>query len=421
MRDFLKVYGPIVLLIVAGFAVTFYFVEPLPPSTIRMATGAPGGAYAAVAERYRAILARDGIKLETVETKGAAENLRLLAAEDSGIDVALVQGGIGAAEASGSVVSVASVFFEPIWVFVRGQRPTWRVAELAGRRIAIGPEGSGTRTAALQLLAANAIDARNAELREIGGDDAVAALRDGAVDAAFFVSAKPSEAMLGLLRVPNVALLNFERAEAYREHFPFLSSVTVAAGSISLRDDLPRRDVTLLAPAAALLARDGLHSALVRLLSSAVAEAHGGRQRFSAPGTFPTARHLDFPLHDVAKRYLESGPSFLYRYLPFIVAIWIERLFILLVPLLTLLLPLLRIGPPIYEWQVKRKIYRWYKQLRRIEADAAVAADGEARAKLLRELDDIDQRIRKVNVPLSHTGSLYHLRLHVQFVRDEMQ
>ncbi|MBL8669835.1 MAG: ABC transporter substrate-binding protein [Alphaproteobacteria bacterium] len=420
MRDFLKVYGPIVLLIVAGFVLTFRFVQPLPPSTIRMAAGAAGGAYAAAAQRYREILARDGITLEIVETKGAVENLKLLAAKDGGIDVALVQGGIGTAEAPEAIVSVASIFFEPIWVFVRGQRPTWRVAELVGRRIAIGPEGSGTRTAALQLLAANAIDSRNADLREIGGADAAAALREGSIDAAFFVSAKPSEAMLSLLRVPNVALLNFERAEAYREHFPFLSSVSVAAGSISLREDLPRRDVTLLAPAAAMLVRDDLHSALVRLLSSTVAEAHGGRQKFSPPGAFPSARHLDFPLHDVAKRYLESGPSFLYRYLPFIVAIWIERLFILIVPLLTLLLPLLRIGPPIYEWQVKRKIYRWYKQLRRIEADASAATDGEARAKLARELDDIDARIRQVSVPLSHMGSLYHLRLHLQFVRNEL-
>ena len=143
MRDFLKVYAPIAILLVAGFAVASRFVNPAPPRQVRMAAGAPQGAYAETAKRYRDILARDGITLEVVTTQGSLDNLRLLQATTGGVDVAFVQGGTGSADALG-LVSIGSVFFEPLWVFVRESVPARSLAELRGRRLAVGVEGSGS-------------------------------------------------------------------------------------------------------------------------------------------------------------------------------------------------------------------------------------------------------------------------------------
>jgi TRAP-type uncharacterized transport system substrate-binding protein len=156
MRDFLKVYAPIAILLVVGFAVASRFVNPAPPRHVRMAAGAPQGAYAETAKRYRDILARDGITLEVVTTQGSLDNLRLLQATTGGVDVAFVQGGTGSPDLSG-LASIGSVFFEPLWIFVRDGIPVRSLADLQGRPLAIGAEGSGTRALTLQLLQVSGI------------------------------------------------------------------------------------------------------------------------------------------------------------------------------------------------------------------------------------------------------------------------
>jgi hypothetical protein len=190
---------------------------------------------------------------------------------------------------------------------------------------------------------------------------------------------------------------------------------------ITIDPPVPAQDVALLAPATALVARDGLHPALIDLILGAAKEVHGPRQLFARRGEFPSASYLDFPLDRHAQRYLESGPSFLRRYLPFQVAGFVERLWVLILPLLTLAIPLMRIAPPAYRWQVKRKIYRWYKHLRRLEDELWRAHDAKARDELLERLDHLQRDVGKVTVPLSYADQLYALRLHIEFLRHRIE
>jgi TRAP transporter TAXI family solute receptor len=415
MRDYLKFYVPIAVLVVVGFALASRYINPAPPRHVRIASGATQGAYAESARRYRDILARDGITLEVVATSGSMENLALLQAPRGGVDVAFVQGGTGSPDTPG-LLSLGSVFFEPLWVFVRGAVPARYVSDLAGRRLALGVEGSGTRVLARQLLQASGV-AEAPNFLALGGDEAVQGLLSGAVDAAFFVTARPQPQLDPLLRDPRVRLMSFAQADAFAQRFRFLSKVILPEGRLDLAANVPGTDVTLLAPAATLVSRGDLHPAIIDRLIQAAVEVHGGGQLFAEPGRFPSPRFVDLPISPDAERYLRLGPTFLRRHLPFWAATMVERFVVLLIPVVTLLLPLLRFAPPVYKWQVRRRIFRWYGALRDIEERALAATAPADRAGLMRELDRVDAEVGKLQIPLGYGESHYNLRMHIQFIR----
>ncbi|MFN8703617.1 MAG: TAXI family TRAP transporter solute-binding subunit [Rhodospirillales bacterium] len=419
MREVLKVWLPILVLVAAGFALAWRFVDPAPPKSFAFAGGAPGGAYADFAERYRALLAKEGIVLEVRATTGSLDNLRRLNAEPPTADAGFVQGGVGSEEGAPGLATLASVFFEPVWLVLRSDLAVAKLYDLRGLRVAVGGEGSGTQVLVRQMLRANGLDAtRDILAANLGTDAAFAALADGQIDAAFVVSARPPAALADLLAAGRHRLYSFARHEAYRLQFPFLSSVVLPAGGLDLARDLPREETILLAPVAQLVVREDLHPALVGLLLRAAQQVHKPRQLFAPAGTFPTTNYNDFELHEDAARLIERGPSFAVRFLPFWAAVLAERLLVLLIPLLTLLIPLARIAPPAYRWQVRSKIFSKYKQLRRIERDLRANPSSDAKARLQAELAALQQAAEALRVPTSYADTLYNLRLHIRFVRE---
>lgn len=419
MRDILKIYLPVTVLVVAGFLFTWQFVDPAPPKNITIATGMAGGSYAEYGERYKEILARKGITLTVRHTGGAKENIGLLTDPKSGVSIAFVQGGIGDPFGAPQLMSVGSLFFEPLWVLTRGfDKPPRSLALLKGKRIAIGGGGSGTRVLAKVLLTDNDVDDENSKFLDLGGDKAADALARGQVDAAFFVSAELSPRLLKLAEKPGMHLLDFARADAYARHYSYLSKIRLPEGVLDLGKDFPPSNMTLVAPTGALVARRDIHPALIDLFLEAANEVHREGNLTTPFGMFPSAKYVDFPLSKDAERYLKSGPTFLRRVLPFWAAILVERLIIMLVPLVTLMIPLFKIAPPAYRWGIRRKIYRWYKELKEIEEDWNARGREQAdRAAVIQRLDDIQDQVGHVSIPLSYAEDLYHLRLHIGFVR----
>lgn len=424
LREILKVYGPAAILVVALFATAIRFVAPPPPKVLRFAAGPRDGFYYEDAMAYKLALAPEGVDVILVKTQGAVDNLHKLIEEPQSVDVALVQGGLTGElpdnDQAKRIVAIAGLFYEPVWVLMRAGVHINRISELKHRRVAIGLEGSGTRALAQQLLAANNLgDADVTELK-IGGDDALAALDKGDIDAAIFVAGAPSPKMTELLAHKRAFIMPFDEADAYRIKFPFLTAVPLPRGAVSLAADVPPTDMRLVAPTGMLLARDDIHPALVTLLLRTASRLEGGQQLFAPAGTFPTLQNLDFPLQSDAQHYFDRGPSLLYRYLPFWIAVWIQRMVVLVIPLLTML-PIIRLAPPAYRWQVQRKFYKWYKRLRHIEAEAESAVTPEQCQKLRHELDDVQHRLRKLKVPVSYAQQLYDLRGHVDFVRERLR
>ena len=420
--DILKVWGPLLLLVAIGFAVAIAKLEPPPPRSLKIAAGSPGGAYHAYAELYREIIARQGFELEVVETAGSIENHELLLAGE--VEIALLQGGAAPAEIPDDAIelsSLASLFYEPIWLFHRADQPLEQLTELAGRRIAIGPKGSGTRALARQLLAGNGIDETEAELVSLSSIDAADAIEQGTIDAALFVTSADSSFVPRLVGDDGVALLSVRRSLAYRKAHPFLSRVILGEGVLDLEQNLPDEDVSLLAAAASLVARNDLHHALVPLLLGAMEEVHGGVGPFSSAGTFPSEHLVEYPLRAEASHYLDNGPSFLQRYLGFRAATAVDRLKILLLPLITLLIPVFKAAPPIYRWRIRSKIYRWYKDLSWADEILHEQPTDEEIAVHVAALHKLEYEVARVDVPLSYMDEYYSLRVHIQLILSKLE
>lgn len=430
-RDLFATFGPITLIGVVLLAIAYWVLDPAPPRHVVLATGTVQGAYAEFGQRYVEILARHRIKVELRATQGSVENLALLRDPNSGVDLAFVQGGADRDPGAGAdgdadtgLVSLGNLFYEPVWVFYRedaalrllGDRKPEGLAQLERFRIDIGAEGSGVSVLMHKLFAANHLEPAQLDLVRLGQTPAVVALLDGSIDALAFVSAPESPMVQMLLKTPGIALLHFAQAEAYTRLFPYISAVTLPAGVVDLAQVVPPRDVHLIAPTGTLVAREGAHPALIQLFVQAAQQVHGGAGWFHKRGDFPNGRSAEHPLAAEAERFYRNGIPFLQRYLPFWLANLIERMWPVLVTLIAVLLPLSRVLPPLYELRVRSRIFRWYGQLRDLEAGAGTRAADE----LLHELSALEARVGQISVPLSYADELYALRSHIDLVRDRL-
>src|SRR4029077_10507644 len=97
--------------------------------TIVITAGPAGSSFPLHAARYRKIMARNGVKLEILASRGSLENLQRLATPGFAVDVGFVQGGVSEGVAIEGLVSLGSMFHQPIAVFYTGRRIT-RLSEL---------------------------------------------------------------------------------------------------------------------------------------------------------------------------------------------------------------------------------------------------------------------------------------------------
>jgi uncharacterized protein len=419
-RDHLLVFGPALILVVAAFVVAISFVKPAPPRRIMLATGRPDGAYHQYGLRYQAELAREGIRVELRPTSGSVENVRLLADPASGVDVAFVQGGVRGPGPAAELFALGSLYFEPLWIFSRTGARTDDMLGLRGKRLAVGPEGSGTRALIDLLLSANGIRPDSLTLSPLTGLDAVRALRAGAVDVAALVASPESSALREAATTPEITLMSFPRAEAYSRLYPFLSRVVLPEGALSLERDVPPRDVVLLAAATSLVVRQDFHPALSDLLLVAATRLHSRAGVFERPRQFPSPDFTDFPVSEEAARFYRNGPPFLARYLPFWAASLVDRMKIMLLPLLALLFPLFKIVPPTYRWRIRRKIFKWYREVQTADMALAQPQSIESLDRILARLDAAEHEVRQINIPLGYSDIHYDLRLHFDMVRAKV-
>jgi len=397
------------------------FVEAPPPRRIVMATGAPEGTYHRLAQQYSALLKQEGITLELRTTKGSVENLSLMQDENSDVSVAFVQSGIADPTHAESLQALCSLYYEPLWIFYHGPEAIDRLTQLDGKRIALGPVGSGTRGIAVQLLQANGIDEQQAEFVPLSGIQAARALEQNEVDAAFFVAGVDTGYIQQLLKTPNIGLAELAQAKAYERRFRFLSTLTIPAGGLlELKDHTPAEDTTLLAPSATLVSRKSLHPALITLLLNAATKIHSSGDLLTNPGEFPSPLRTDLPLSENASNYFRFGPPVLQRLLPFWLASLVDRMKIMIIPLIMVLMPLIRATPPLVRWRTRRKIYLWYERLRKIDQRAIYEMPTVEVEKSQTELNTLEQQVAQVGVPLSYMEEYYNLRLHLHLVRTRI-
>jgi len=466
LRDALISAGPLLVLALLLLWGAYAWLAPAPPRKVVLLTGPEQSAYAEFGRQYAAELARYGITVELRATQGATENLRRLRDPQERIDVAFVEGGASDAllkvdEVRGgpALEALGTLFYEPVWLFYRdgaaqlgqgGQAaavarvakpanaartgdaaraaspvapsPSPSLTELLqrpGLRLNVGARGSGAPNLMRKLLHANRVDIDTLKTSRLGETEAVTGFLGGDLDALVFVSAPESPMVQMLLMTPGVRLFDFAQAEAYSRRLPFLTALTLPRGVVDLAQDVPPDDVRLIATTTVLVARVGTHPALEQLFVQAAHALHGGTGWFAHAGQFPVALSADWPMAAEAQRFYRAGAPLLQRYLPFWLANTIDRMWVVLVSIVAVLIPLTRVVPPLYQFRIRSRIYRWYARLRDIE-DGMTAAGADP-AALLAELNALDRRVEKLPVPLSHADELYALRGHIVLVRERLR
>ncbi len=417
LRRRIRRWALVVFALVAIAVVGAWFLQTTIPRHIVLASGLKDGAYHEYAQRYKAILAREGVTVEERMTGGADENERLLHDPKSGVDVAFVHGGVVRPADRGNLVMLAALYYEPLWIFYRDAGTLTQLDELRYKRVAVGPPGSGIRAFAEPLLEANNITGFNTRLAPLVYGEALRALQAGEVDAAFLIGPVRTPSVWQALHDSNLKLMSVGRADAYPRIFPYITKLTLPDGTIDLALRIPDQEVRLIGTRAMLVARDGLSPAIINLLLDAARELHGEQGYFEADDEFPNTATVDLPVSADADRHHRFGPSLLHRYLPFFVATYVERLVILLIPLLVILVPLINILPQTLRWQKRSKIYRWYGELALLERDVSNRTGSLPIEQWLADLDRIERAAEHIRIPPSFASEAYTLREHIALVR----
>jgi hypothetical protein len=400
----------------------FWFFHSAPPDTITITTGPEDSVFQKMARRYATILARDRVTLKILPSQGSLENLKRLLDPSFHVDVAFVQGGVAEGLHIDKLVSLGSIAYEPLVIFYSSAKPVELLSEFSGKRLAIGPEGSGTRTLALVLLKANGIEPGGATtLVDLEDDDAAKALVEGTVDVAFMMgdSASP-QVMRNLLHMPGIHMYNFIQADGYKRKITYLNKLELPLGSVDFGNNIPAHDVWLIGPTVELIARPDLHPALSDLLLEAATEIHGKAGLLKRQGEFPAPLEHEFRISSDAARFYKSGKGFLYRSLPFWMASLTNRILVVCVPIMVLLIPVLRIIPLLYRWRIRLRILRWYRALLHLEKDLIAHPESEMQEDFLSRLDQIEREVNKMRVPAYFGDQFYVLRQHIGFVHDRL-
>ncbi len=424
VRDLVATAGPTILLIAALCALAYVLVDPAPPRHVRLATGQENSAYEEFGKKYAAALSKQGIAVALQRSLGSQENLQSL--NEGKADIAFVQSGsTEQAEAQRKgLVSLGSLFTEPVWLFLRDSAKVTQLTQLKGLKINLGPEGTGVPKLFRQVLAVNGVEPSELSVGALENTPATMELLAGTIDGLVFSSAPDALLVQMLLQTPGIALFDFAQAEAYTRRLPFLSHVVLPRGIVDLGRDLPSQDYHLIAPTATLVARENLHPALIDLFVQAASQIHGGTGWFQQQGQFPSARYTEIPVAREAAKFYKDGPPLLQRYMSFWLANFFDRMWVVVVALAALILPLSKVVPPLYVWRIRSRVYRWYGQLRKVEQELE-AAQGEGREEvclgLLKRLDEIEELVNQISIPLAFADALYGLRSHINFVRSRVK
>ena len=431
VRDLLISAGPVAFLAIGLLVLAYLWLDPNPPKTVRLATGPAQSAYDEFGKRYQAELARFGIKVELVPSNGSSANARLL--REGKADLGFVQGGTtsgrseeDAAKRVEGLQSLGSLFLEPVWLFYREdvakKKPDGALhtlADLTGLRVNAGSRGSGVPRLMRLLFEANRIEPASMTISQLEDTPATAAFLEGQLDVLVFASAPESLMVQMLLQTPGVKLMDFAQNEAYSRRFAFLSPVVLPRGIVDLAADRPPQDVRLLATTTALITREKTHPALVELFAQAARRIHGPAGWFNQARAFPNIEHSEYPVSREAERAIQGGQPFLQRYLPFWLANLVERMWLALGIIIAILLPLSRIVPPLYQFRIRSRVFRWYGQLRAIENQ--MQAKPVDPAHLAQQLDALDEKAGRISVPLSYADELYALRNNISLVRRKLE
>lgn len=404
------------------FFAIFWFFYSAPPRTLVISSGPEGTMFRTNADRLGRILAKDGVTLKILDSQGSRENLLRLLDPKFRVDVGFVQGGASRGMKTDKLVSLGTLYQEPLLIFYRSEKPIEILSALSKKKIGVGPEGSGTRQLAMTVLGVNGINTnQNPSLLSIDGDDAADLLLAGKVDAVFLMGDSAASSLIRkLLKNPDIQLYDYVQADGYTRRISYLNKLEMPQGAIDFGKNIPSHEVSLIGPNIELIARENLHPALSDLLLEAAREVYGRPGLYRRQGQFPAAIEREIPISADATRFYKSGKSFLYRTLPFWLASLVNRIIFVFLPILVIMIPGIRVIPALYNWRITLGINRWYRAMLALEQDMVLHPGADRKPELLGRLAEIERAVDHMKVPASFANQFYALRLHIGFVRDRL-
>lgn len=425
-RRLLRVGIIIAVVAVLIAAVAAFLRQDQPPSTFTIATGAEGSASYLAAKNYQRIAKENDFALNIVVVEDVKQRLDMLLAGE--VQVSFIPSGAAAGLETDDLRTLTSVYYEPVWIIYRRaiaeNGPIDDFQDLRGMRIAPGPDSISTERLTRLLLGLNGVTEENTTFVNLGKDGAIDGLRNGRIDAAFFVGAATEDLLLPLLRDPALDIMSVRRAPAYANRYRFLTTLDLPEGGIDLEENLPSQDKQLLSAVATIVIRHDLHPDLIRLMTIALVETHEPGGLFEKPFEFPRADFADLPISREYLAYLEqirSGESQLDNIFPFRIAALIDRIYLFVVPVFLLLIPIIFRGPGVYSTFMKRRLYTWYQLLRDIEKRAA-RMNLEQINIAEQALDQMERRLEeKFSISRDYLAGYYDLRMHIALVRGKLR
>jgi TRAP-type uncharacterized transport system substrate-binding protein len=406
--------------IVSIVSLALIYFLPAPPSKVVMATAFKGSSFEYYGRQYREIFARSHVELELRETAGAGENIKLLQDPNSDVEISFMVGGISDGKQAPGLLSLGTVYNNPFWIFYSSNEPFDRLSQLKGKRIAVGPAGSGTRLSAEHILSKGGVNSETATLLPFAGTAAVEALNDGKVDAVWIIGAPDAPAVHSFLTNPNVRLMSFPIAEAFTIIFPDLVRLVLPRAVIDIDRNIPSNDVPLIGTTTKVLVRSDLHPEIVQLLLQTMVEVHSGREIFQHIGEFPNSTDTEYPVAPAAIDFYKNGPSFMQRHLPLWLSVHAQRAIAVLVAAIALGLPLFRFLPLAYNWITRRRLFYWYAQLKALEASFDAGPMDKHLSEKQAEIERIEEAVSHIRFPLTFSDQLYNLRSHIDIVRRKI-
>jgi len=419
-KELITRLAPITLIIAFACFVAYKFIDPAPPRHIVIATGVSSPNYNAFARIYQVLLQKEGIQVDIKNSTGDIENIQALKDPNGGVDFAFIQDGVARSEGAGTLQSLGSLYYEPAWIICRCDSEIRHLHQLKGKRIAIGAVGDGTNVMAKALLHASGISSTNTRLISIDGETAANQLIHKKIDAMIIVDSPESDLIKRVLSNQYIRLISLDDAEAFSRIHPYLHHLVLPEGAIDIGRNIPAQNIHLVAPSAMLVTRESTHPALIYLMMKIISQVHNESSIFNSRGTFPSAHTSDFPLGTQAANFYKSGLPVLDKYLPFWVSTFISRSIIIIVPLLAIIIPLSKIVPKAFDWVIRRKLLKYYAEMRYLEKLLKENSPVQNKGFFLERLNEIESRVKALKIPITYSQDLYNLRSHIDLVRSTL-
>jgi hypothetical protein len=420
----LRVTFILILALIVGVVV---YLKPIPTTDITLATSYKGGDWYMFGEHAIEPLKEEGIKLNVLATNGSIENADDLINPKIDTNAAFIYAGSVSQEQSKQMYSLGSISYDPVWIFYRkelvGKVSTFQ--DLAKYRVVLAPKKSGSYVLTKKLFHANGIEIENNPNFVPGTwESASADLLENKADVYIFLTTIVDPIVQKLLVAPEVALFDVPNAQAYQKKFSYLESVMLPAGSIDIEKQIPAKDISLIATTTTLAVRRDMHPALQLGLLMAMKHTiqESPRLFFAKRNEFPAYVDPGVQISPTARSYYNYGPPKAITYLPYWLAVFVDRFTLVVLAAFAVIYPLSKLNFQLRNFRFTILKRTYYEMLFNLEKEiTGKRLTSEEQEALLKKLDLIDKNVLKHRIPVGQEVEYFLFVNALQLLRQKIE